>query len=73
MSAEERARVIAANRIAEFMRKKKLTLDDLVNIGGEDLRASDHARVEKARCVSKCWELMAGLDVKFAHIERFDQ
>jgi hypothetical protein len=69
MSAEERARVIAANQVAEYMRKKKLALDDLINVGGEDLKSSDRARAEKARRVSKCWELMAGLGVKFAHIE----
>jgi hypothetical protein len=72
-AAEDRARVIAASRVAEFMRKKKLTLDDLVNVGGADLKSSDRARADKARRVSRCWELMAGLEVKFADIEHFDQ
>jgi hypothetical protein len=73
MSAEERARVIAANRVVELMRKKKLTLDDLVSVGGGDLRSSDRGRVDKARRVSRCWEVMAGLGVKFADIEHFEQ
>jgi len=53
-AAEDRARVIAASRVAEFMRKKKLTLDDLVNVGGADLKSSDRARADKARRVSRC-------------------
>jgi hypothetical protein len=69
MSAEERARVIAASKVAEFMREKKLTLGDLVDIGGAELRSSNSRTADKARRVSRCWELMAGLELKFAHIE----
>jgi hypothetical protein len=61
MSAEDRARVIAASRVAEFMRKKKLARDDLISVGGADLKSSDRARADRARRVSRCWELMAGL------------
>jgi hypothetical protein len=73
MSAEERARVIAAGRVAEFMRKKKLMLDDLINVGGAELRSPNSKLADKARRVSKCWELMARLEVKFADIEHFEQ
>jgi hypothetical protein len=73
MSAEDRARVIAASRVAEFMRKKKVTLDDLINVGGADLKSSNSKLAEKARRVSKCWELIARLEVKFADIEHFEQ
>jgi hypothetical protein len=72
MSAEERARVIAANRVAEFMRNKKLTLDDLANIGGAELKSSDRKLAEKARRVEACWALMARLGAKFAHIEHLE-
>jgi hypothetical protein len=35
--------------ILDFMRSRGLTLDDLIQIGGEDLKASNPKRVEKAR------------------------
>ena len=69
MSAAERTLAGAVAEVADFMRKKKLTLDDLTNIGGEDLKSSDKGRAGKARCVEKTWELMARLGVKFADIE----
>jgi hypothetical protein len=50
--------------MCEFMRLKKLTPDDLIWIGGEDLRSPDPQRAGKARCVEKCWSLMARLGVK---------
>lgn len=61
----EHARMIA--QIREYMRQKKLTPDDLIEIGGEDLRSVDPARAGKARCVEKCWALMARSGVK--HID----
>ena len=64
MSAADRARAIAAAQVAEFMRKRKLALDDLIRFGGEDLRSSDTA--EKARRVQNAWALMAQLGVGYA-------
>src|SRR5262249_50904787 len=70
MSAADRALAIATAQVAEYMRKKKLALDDLVNVGGDDLKSPDPKRAEKARRVSACWELMARLGTKFVHIEQ---
>jgi len=59
----------AVVEIFDFMRKRGLTLNDLIQIGGEDFRSPSPMRKEKARRVSKCWELMARLSVKFADLE----
>lgn len=64
--------MIAKQRATEvfyFMRKHKLTLDDLINVGGEDFRSSSVKRVERARRVESCWSLMAQFDIKFADLE----
>src|SRR6516225_9311706 len=59
----------AVVEILDFMRKRGLTLNDLIQIGGEDFRSSSPTRKEKARRVEKCWHLMARLSVKFADLE----
>ena len=63
----------AVVEILDFMRKHGLTLSDLIEIGGEDLKASNPKRKEKARRVEKCWSLMARLSVKFADLEQAPQ
>jgi hypothetical protein len=73
VSAAERALAAAVNEVADFMRKKKLTLDDLTNIGGEDLKSPDKGMAGKARCVENTWELMARLGVKYADIEHSEE
>jgi hypothetical protein len=73
MSAADRARAIAVAQVVEFMCKKKLTLDALISVGGQDLKSPDPKRAEKARRVSTCWELMARLGVEFTHIEHSEQ
>jgi hypothetical protein len=52
------------------MRRNRLALDDLIEIGGEDFRSASPKRIEKARRVEKCWSLMARLSVKFADLEQ---
>jgi hypothetical protein len=59
----------AVVEILDFMRKHGLTLSDLIEIGGEDLKSSNPKRKEKARRVEKCLSLMARLSVKFADLE----
>ena len=66
MSAADRARAVATAQVSEFMRKRKITLDDLANFGGKDLKSSDTSRVEKARHVEKTWALMARLGLWYA-------
>jgi len=62
----------AVVEILDFMRTRGLTLDDLIQIGGEDFRSTP-TRIEKARRVEKCWSLMARLSVKFADLEQASQ
>jgi hypothetical protein len=57
----------AVIEIFEFMAKRGLALDDLIRIGGEDLRPPNPKQVEKA--VEKVWALMARYSVKFADLE----
>jgi hypothetical protein len=59
----------AVVEILDFMRKRGLTLNDLIQIGGEDFTSPSPMRKEKARRVEKCWHLMARLSVKFADLE----
>jgi hypothetical protein len=73
MSAADRARVIAAAQVAEFMHKKNLTLDDLINFGGAELKSSNQTVAGKARCVESCWALMARLGVQYADFEQNEQ
>ena len=63
----------AVVEILDFMRRNRLALDDLIEIGGEDFRSTSPKRIEKARCVEKCWSLMARLSVKFADLEQAPQ
>jgi hypothetical protein len=60
----------AVVEILDFMRKHGLALDDLIQIGGEDLQSANPKRAEKARRVEKCWSLMARLSVRFADLEQ---
>jgi hypothetical protein len=56
----------AVVEILDFMRRNRLALDDLIQVGGKDFTSASRKRIEKTRRVSKCWELMARLSVKFA-------
>jgi len=70
-NAADRARhAQAVGEILAFMSKCGLALDDLIQISGDDLKSSNPKRAEKARRVSKCWELMARLSVCFADLEQ---
>jgi hypothetical protein len=73
MSAADRAKAIAVAQTVAFLNKRKVVLDDLIGVGGEDLKSADPRRAEKARHVEKCWSLMAKLGVKFVDIEQSEQ
>jgi hypothetical protein len=71
ISAVDRARQAqAVVEILDFMRRNRLALDDLIQVGGEDFSSASQKRIEKARRVEKCWSLMARLSVKFADLEQ---
>ena len=63
----------AVIEILDFMRKRGLTLNDLIQTQYEDPKKSDLKRVEKSRRVAKYWDLMARLSVKFADLEQAPQ
>jgi hypothetical protein len=54
-------------QVREFLDRYRLTPQDLIDIGGEDLRPGSKLR-GKAHSVEKCWALMARLGVKHADI-----
>jgi hypothetical protein len=62
--SQERDREQRIEEVAAYMRRLKLSIADLDEVGGEDLRARDPARVGKARAVERTWALMARLDVR---------
>src|SRR6516165_2375260 len=68
-----RAPRTAVIEILDFMRKRGLTLNDLIQTQYEDPKKSDLKRVEKSRRVEKCWSLMAARSVKFADLEQAPQ
>jgi hypothetical protein len=71
ISAADRAR--QAQTVAEIfdlMRKYGLALDDLIQIGGQDLKSPNPKQVAKAHHVEKTWALKARLSVKFADLEQ---
>jgi hypothetical protein len=55
--------------ILDFMRKHGLTLSDLIDIGGAELKSPNPKTRQKARLVEKCWSLMARLSLCYAHLE----
>ena len=71
ISAADRARrAQAVAEIFDLMRKRGLSLDELVEIGSQDLESSNAKQVAKAHSVEKTWALMARLSVKFADLEQ---
>jgi hypothetical protein len=71
ISVADRARQAqAVAEIFDLMRKRGLALDDLLEIGGQDLSSSNPKQVVKAHSVEKTWALMARLSVKFADFEQ---
>jgi hypothetical protein len=55
--------------VLSFMAKRGLTLVDLIEVGGEDLKSSDPKKSEKAKSGEKSWGLMAKLGVKYVDLE----
>ena len=69
MSAAAKIKATTAAEVFVFMKKHGLTLEDLIEIGGEDLKSPNPKKVEKAKRVEKCWALMARLSVSYANLE----
>jgi hypothetical protein len=68
-AAERQIHAQAVGQVGEYMRKHRLSLADLIDVGGEDLRSADPGVAGKARAVSRCWELMARLQVTHIDLE----
>jgi F0F1-type ATP synthase beta subunit len=69
-SAADRARhAQAVAEVFRFMRKRKLTLADLIEVGGQDLQSPDSQIVNRARAIEKCWALMAQVSVSYSDLE----
>ena len=69
-AAIQQKRMKAVVEVLDFMRKRGLTHNDLIQISGEDFRSASPTRKEKARRVEKCWSLMARLSVCFTDLVR---
>jgi hypothetical protein len=63
--SQERQRAEHIANVLGYMRKSGLSLDDLTEIGGEDLKSTNPPRAEKARRVERCWALIAQRGIKF--------
>jgi hypothetical protein len=58
----------AVDEVLAFMRKNRIKSDDLAKYGGVELKSIDPAIAGKARCVERCWELMARLGVNGSQV-----
>jgi hypothetical protein len=66
---DTRVHNLVADQVRTFMRRHKLALADLIEIGGEDLQSPDFRKAERARHVGQCWQMMARLSIHFADLE----
>jgi hypothetical protein len=67
-NSQQIARDTRVARVTAYMRRQKLVLADLLEIGGGDLKSSDPKLREKARATSRTWSLMAALHVTHADL-----
>jgi len=68
-AAQIREHAHAVEQVREYMRRHRLSLADLTEMGGEDLRSANPKRRRKALHVEKCWALMARLHVRHVDLE----
>jgi hypothetical protein len=57
------------DEVLSTMRRYRLTLEDLVETGGQDLRDPDSAVREQARAVMRIWRRLAALGVTYDEID----
>ena len=67
-TAAEKAKAAAVIEVFAFVEKCGLTIENLIEVGGEDLK-SDQVTIEKVKSVEKSWSLMAKLGVKYVDLE----
>ena len=60
---------LAADQVCAFLRRHKLALTDLIEIGGEDLQSPDFRKAERARHVGQAWQMMVRFKIHFADLE----
>jgi hypothetical protein len=65
-TAAERAKAAAVAQVFAYLHRHRIALDDLIDIGGDELKAPNAVRRECARRVEQCWSLIARLRVDFA-------
>jgi hypothetical protein len=68
-AAQTREQTIAVERAFDYMRRHRVTLADLIEVGGADLKSRDSKRAEQARRVGKTWELIAQLGLTYTALE----
>ena len=68
-TAAAKVKAAAVTEVIASMKNGGLTLEALIETGGEDLKSPNSLLVEKARHVEKCWSLMAKLGVEYADLE----
>jgi hypothetical protein len=56
-------------QVLTYLRRHKLVVADLIEVGGEDLNSSDSRKVERARHAGQAWQMMARLSIRFADLE----
>jgi hypothetical protein len=56
-------------QVFTYLRRHKLSVEDLIDIGGEDLQSPDSRKVERARHAGQAWQMLARLKIHFADLE----
>jgi hypothetical protein len=62
-------RETAIEEVLKFMHRHKLTISDLTECCGSQINSSNRKIADRARAVSRCWDMMAREGVKYSQIE----
>ena len=62
----------AIEEVFKLMHRHKLTIADLTECCGSQLDSPNRKIADRARAVSRCWDLMAREGVKYSQIEISD-
>jgi len=65
--ASEREQAI--EEVLAFMQKHKLTIADLIECCGSQLKSPNRRIADRARRIDRCWDLMARTGVRYANLE----
>lgn len=67
--ANDREREAAIREVLAFLHANDLTMDDLIEYGGEDLESLNQERRDTAKLVERAWAIMARHSLSIEDLE----